>query len=108
MGLVVLESKVEVARVLFHHPTLESLVKLQLVDKSIIWPRLRSGPRQHLQHGGDRGTTTRVEQPGSNHRDTSTDTVSATASTELPGEDLLAEGQDGHTCSEPIRPRQLL
>ena len=107
MGLVVLESKVEVPRVLFHHPTVEPLVKLQLVDKSIIWPRLRSEPRQHLQHGRDRGTTSRVEEPGSNHRDTSTDSVSATVSIELPGPP--SRGQTYLQCTNtppPPSPRQ--
>ena len=76
VGFVVLESKVEVARVSFHQPIVEPLVELQLVDKSIIRPGLRPQSRQHLQHVRDRGTTTRVEEPGGNNRDTSTDSVS--------------------------------
>ena len=56
--LVVLESKVDVARVMFHQVTAESLVKLQLADKSIIRSSLRSPPRHDLQHGGDGGATT--------------------------------------------------
>ena len=74
--IVVLESKVEVARVVFHNPTVEPLVKLQLVDKSIIRSGLRPQPRQHPQGGRDSGNTTCVEEPGCNHRDTSTDSVS--------------------------------
>ena len=76
VGVVMLESKVEVARVVFHNPIVEPLVKLQLVDKSIIRSGLRPQPRQHPQGGRDSGNTTCVEEPGCNHRDTSTDSVS--------------------------------
>ena len=60
VGLLVLESEVEIARVLLHQSTVESVVEFQLVDKSIIWAGLRSRPRQQLQHGGERGTSASV------------------------------------------------
>jgi len=74
----VLESEVGVERGL-GEPDLavQSVVQLQLIHEASIGLSLRSGSDHQLQSSLDRGDLARVQEPGNQHRDTSTDSMSA-------------------------------